>query len=194
MPYSARLENAVKQIIYDSILNPKPISQKSVRDVSVKDKSTDSLRARFLEIMGARGINAASADEVRQYKNIFSRIDSDGDEKLYEKEYVSNSGHMTPEVRKHIFAATDRNGDGMVTEQEYVDNRIITDEAKVLFDKMDSDKDGKLTRQEFTQNRMGNNKMLVDEFFQKMDRDNNGDLRLPEYLRVWGSLARGEKQ
>jgi len=194
MPYSARLENAVKPIIYDSILNPKPISQKSVRDLSVKDKSTDSLRTRFLEIMGARGINAASADEVRQYKNIFSRIDSDGDKKLYEKEYVSNSRHMTPEVRKHIFAATDRNGDGIVTEQEYVDNRIITDEAKVLFDKMDSDKDGKLTRQEFIQNRTGNNKTLAGKFFQKMDSDNNGELRLPEYLRVWGSLARGEKQ
>ena len=101
---------------------------------------------------------------------------------------------MTPEVRKRIFMATDRNGDRIVTEQEYVDNRIITDEAKMLFDRMDTDKDGKLTRQEFTQNRTGNNKTLAGKFFQKMDSDNNGSLQLPEYLRVWGSLARVEKR
>jgi CubicO group peptidase (beta-lactamase class C family) len=194
MPFSARLENTVKPIVYDSILNSKSQSQRPARNAPAEDKSIEALRTNFLETMGAKGLNTASPEEIRQYKNIFSRIDSDGDKKLFEEEYVKNSRHMTPDVRRRIFAASDRNGNGIVTEQEYVNNRIITDEAKMLFDKMDSDKDGKLTRQEFTQNRTGNNKTLAGKFFQKMDADDNGELRLPEYLRVWGNLARPEKQ
>ena len=194
MPFSARLENTVKPIVYDSILNSKSQSQKPARNTSTEDKSAEALRTRFLETMGARGLNAASPEEIRQYKNIFSRIDSDGDKKLFEEEYVKNSRHMTPDVRRRIFAASDRNSDRIVTEQEYIENRIITDEAKMLFNKMDSDKDGKLIQQEFARNRTGNDKLLVDEYFQKMDRDNNGCLQLPEYLRVWGSLARVEKR
>ena len=194
MPYSARLENTVKPIVYDSILSSKSLSQTPARNVLTQDKSTDSLRTGFLETMGAKGLNAATPEQIKQYKSIFTRIDSDGDKKLYEKEYVSNSSHMTPEVRKRIFAASDRNNDGIVTEQEYVENRIITDEAKMLFDRMDADKDGKLTRQEFTRNKTGNDKMLADRLFQEMDGDDNGDLKLPQYLRVWGTLARGEKK
>jgi Ca2+-binding EF-hand superfamily protein len=194
MPYSARLENAVKPIVYDSILNSKSQSQRPAGDVSNEGESTDVMRTRFLEIMGAKGLNAAIPEQIKRYKSIFTRIDSDGDKKLFEKEYVSNSMYMTPEVRKRIFAASDRNNDGIVTEQEYVENRIITDEAKMLFDRMDTDKDGKLTRQEFTRNRTGNDKMLADRLFQEMDGNDNGDLKLLQYLRVWGTLARGEKQ
>ncbi|MHC4640073.1 MAG: serine hydrolase [Planctomycetota bacterium] len=194
MPYSGRLENAVKPIVYDSILKPKSISKTPARDVSAKNKSRVGLKSEFLKTMRAKGINSASTEQIKRYKNIFNRVDSDGDKKLLEEEYVKNSQHMTPEVRKRIFAASDRNNDAIVTEQEYVENRIITDEAKILFDKMDTDKNGKLTRKEFTQNSTGNNKMLAVDFFQKMDRDNNGELKLPEYLRIWGSLAKGEKQ
>jgi len=176
IPFFSRLENTVKPIIYDSILKPKPVS----RD--------------FLRIMGAKGAAAASPEEIGRYKSIFSRIDSNGDKKLSEEEYVGNSQYMTPEVRRRIFKASDTNSDGIVTEEEYVENRIITDEAKMLFDKMDTDKDGNLRQQEFTKNITGSDKMLADEFFQKMDSDNDAQLRLPEYLRVWGSLARGEKR
>jgi Ca2+-binding EF-hand superfamily protein len=192
MPYSARLENTVKPIVYGSILNPKSQSQKPARNASIEEKSTEALRTGLLETMGAKGLNTATPEQIKRYKSIFTRIDSDGDKKLYEKEYVSNSMYMTPEVRKRIFAASDRNNDGIVTEQEYVENRIITDEAKILFNRMDTDKDGKLTRQEFTRNKTGNNKTLAGKFFQKMDSDNNGELRLPQYLRVWGNLARTE--
>ena len=193
-PYSAQLESSVKPIVYDSILNSKLLWQIPASDVPTEDKSTDALRSKFLEIMGARGVGAASAEEIKQYRRIFSRLDSDADKKLSEKEYVSDSMYMTPEVRERIFAASDRNDDGIVTEQEYVENRIITDEAKMIFNRMDTDKDGKLTGQEFAQNRTGNDRRLADRFFQKMDGDDNGELKLPEYLRVWGSLARGEKQ
>lgn len=193
MPFSGRLENAVKPIVYDSILSSKSLSKTPAQNVLTQDKSTDSLRTGLLEAMGAKGLNAATPEQIKRYKNIFSRIDSDGDKKLFEKEYVSNSMYMTPEVRKRIFAASDRNNDGIVTEQEYVNNRIITDEAKMLFNRMDTDKDGKLTRQEFTRNKTGNDKMLADRLFQEMDGDENGDLKLPQYLRVWGTLARGEK-
>lgn len=78
-PYSAQLESAVKPIVYDSILNSKLLSQIPASDVPTEDKSTDALRSKFLEIMGARGVGAASAEEIKQYRSIFCRLDSDGD-------------------------------------------------------------------------------------------------------------------
>ena len=44
-----------------------------------------------------------------------------------------------------FFRAADSDNDGFVTEAEYVENRVITDEAKEIFDDMDADGDGRLT-------------------------------------------------
>ena len=43
---------------------------------------------------------------------------------------------MTPQTRQEIFKASDTNNDGFVTLDEYVENRIITDEAKKIFNEM----------------------------------------------------------
>jgi CubicO group peptidase (beta-lactamase class C family) len=43
--YSARLENTIKPIVYDSILKPKSISKISPRDIYTQDKSTEVLSA-----------------------------------------------------------------------------------------------------------------------------------------------------
>ncbi|MHC4096841.1 MAG: serine hydrolase domain-containing protein [Planctomycetota bacterium] len=49
MPFSARLENAVKPIVYDSILSSKSPSQTPARNVFAQNKSTDNLRTGFPE-------------------------------------------------------------------------------------------------------------------------------------------------
>jgi len=87
---------------------------------------------------------------------------------------------MNESARRKIFAATDRNKDGIATEAEYVENRIITDEAKAIFEKMDIDGDGKVTLKEFT----------AKEVFSDFDTNADGYLTIPEYLRVWGNWAR----
>ena len=87
---------------------------------------------------------------------------------------------MNEAARRKIFAATDRNKDGIATEAEYIQNRIITDEAKSIYEQMDKDDDGKLTKDEFAA------KDVFDEF----DVNADGMLTVPEYLRVWGNWAR----
>lgn len=59
IPYSARLENTVKPIVYDSILKSKSFSQIPARDVTSEGKPTDVLRISFPEIMGAKSVHAA---------------------------------------------------------------------------------------------------------------------------------------
>ncbi len=134
----------------------------------------------ILATMGAKGTEAASDQDIQQYKNIFGRMDADGDGQLSEEQYVNNSRHMNKMVRRKIFAATDRNKDGIATEAEYVQNRIITDEAKSIYEQMDKNDDGKLTKDEFEA------KYVFDEF----DTDADGMLTVPEFLRVWGNWAR----
>ncbi|MCK4887531.1 MAG: EF-hand domain-containing protein [Planctomycetes bacterium] len=146
------------------------------KDNSVAPKN----HRQILAMMGAKGTEAASEQDIQQYKNIFGRMDADGDGQLTEEQYVKNSRHMNEMVRRKIFAATDRNKDGIATEAEYVNNRIITDEAKSIYEQMDKNNDGKLTKDEFKA------KDVFDEF----DMNADGMLTLPEYLRVWGNWAR----
>ena len=78
-----------------------------------------------------------------------------------------------------------------MTEQEYVINRIITDEAKGIMAKMDEDGYGAVTRKEFFE-RCGLPDNLSKAVFNEFDTDGNGELVIPEYLRVWGRWARGK--
>jgi len=145
-----------------------------------KDSVEPKSHRQILATMGAKGTEAASEQDIQQYKNIFGRMDTDGDGQLTEEQYVKNSRHMNEMVRGKIFTATDRNKDGIATEAEYVQNRIITDEAQSIYKQMDKNDDGKLTKDEFTA------KAVFDEF----DSNADGILTLPEYLRVWGNWAR----
>ena len=146
------------------------------KDNSVAPKN----HRQILAMMGAKGTEAASEQEIQQYKNIFGRMDADGDGQLTEEQYVKNSRHMNEMVRRKIFAATDRNKDGIATKAEYVNNRIITDEAKSIYEQMDKNNDGKLTKDEFK----------AKDVFGEFDMNADGMLTLPEYLRVWGNWAR----
>ena len=136
--------------------------------------------SQILASMGAKGTEAAPEQDIKQYKNIFRRMDTDGNGELTEEQYVKTSRHMNETARRKIFAATDRNEDGIVTEAEYVQNRIITDEAKSIYEQMDKNDDGKLTRDEFE----------AGEVFDEFDLNADGMLTLPEYLRVWSNWAR----
>ena len=134
----------------------------------------------ILAMMGAKGTEAASEQDIGQYKNIFGWMDADRDGRLTEEQYVKNSRYMNEMARRKIFTAMDRNKDSIVTEAEYVQNRIITDEAKSIYEQMDKNDDGKITRDEFE----------VEEVFVEFDMNADGMLTLPEYLRVWGNWAR----
>ncbi len=144
----------------------------------------------ILEIFGAKGKQAATANQAAMYKRLFTRMDSDGDKKISQTDYIEKSPYMTKEVRKHIFAASDSNADGILTEPEYIDNRAITDEAKAIYEKMDDNRDGALTKQEFLANTTIEDKTLAQEIFQKLDANRSDDLNIPEYLRTWGKWAR----
>jgi len=144
----------------------------------------------ILDTFGAKGKDAASPKQVAMYKRIFARMDTDGDKKMSQQDYVSNSPYLTKEARKHIFVASDATADGILTEAEYIDNRSITDEAKEIYSKMDADRDGTLTKREFLRSTIINDKNLAAKIFQKLDTSRDDKLNIPEYLRTWGKWSR----
>jgi Ca2+-binding EF-hand superfamily protein len=145
----------------------------------------------ILAILGAKGEAAVQPTKVEEYRRIFGFIDTDDDGKLSTKEFIEDGRYMTRQARQGIFRASDANSDDVVSETEYITNRIITDEAKAIMATMDADGDGKVARAEFAA-RSGLPEDLSKAVFNKFDTDGNGELIIPEYLRVWGRWARGK--
>jgi hypothetical protein len=107
-------------------------------------------------------------------KQIFKRLDADGNGSLTEAEYVGRSRFGDTEKTRRIFHASDADGDGKVTETEYVDNRTVTDKAKEVFFWIDADDDGAMTRQEVA--------ACIDRVFKEMDASADGRVTIPEFM------------
>ena len=159
----------------------KPKLTKSISGHSTKD---------ILKLLGAKGMSGAQTKEIQSYRRLFSFTDKDKDGRHSKTEYIDNGRYLTPESRAGMFSASDTNQDGFVSEKEYINNRIITDEAKSIFESMDSDRNSRLSPKEFMQSSGLKSKDLAKEVYLAFDSNSNGELILPEYLRVWGTWAR----
>ena len=144
----------------------------------------------ILSMLGARGRDAVTDRQLAGYRRIFGFMDANRDGQHSKKEFIDDGRYLTRQARQGIFRASDSNSDGLVSEDEYIDNRVITDEAKTIYEKMDADDDGKLTRKEFLASGKLKGEDLAKAVFTALDSDDNGELVLPEYLRVWGRWAR----
>jgi Ca2+-binding EF-hand superfamily protein len=144
----------------------------------------------ILTMLGAMGEDGVRPEKLEEYRRIFRFIDANDDGELSTKEFIDDGRYMTRQARQGIFRASDADSDGVVSEEEYVKNRIITDEAKAILTKMDEDGDGRVARNEFVSN-SGLAGDLAETVFIEFDTDGNGELLVPEYLRVWGRWARG---
>ena len=149
-----------------------------------------------LERLGAKLERGSEVKEIESYSRHFDRTDLNKDGKHTKAEYVDKGGYMTPKARAGIFRAADGNADEVVTKAEYILNRIITDEAKTIVQAMDDDKDGSAQRQEFIKHateRLASAE-LARQVFAALDTDGNGEIIIPEYLRVWGKWARAGRK
>ncbi|MEC7582713.1 MAG: hypothetical protein VYE77_00215 [Planctomycetota bacterium] len=139
---------------------------------------------------GFVGVDGASERQLANYRRVFGFGDANRDGRHSHQEYVVDGRYMTQRARQGIFAAADRNGDGFVSMDEYIENRIITDEAKLIFDELDADRDRRVTEREFLAGEQLEDEELARRVFQALDSNGDGELVVPEYLRVWGRWAR----
>ena len=147
---------------------------------------------RVIVMFGARLRDGVTDRQLAGYRRVFGFGDADGDGRHSRKEYVDDGRYMTRRAREGIFRAADFDRDGFVTRAEYVNNRIITDEAKEIFDDMDADGHHRLTVDELVGSGKLRDEALARDVFRALDTDDNGTLVIPEYLRVWGRWARSE--
>jgi len=147
--------------------------------------------AEILEALGATGVEGATPEAVASYRAMFERLDANDDGIVTLQEYI-DSGHFDEAKATAIFGATDRDHNGEMTEDEYVENRIITDEAKLIFADLDTNSDGNLIESEFIENAPFEATVgaIVYGLF---DTNGDGSVMVPEYLIVWGAWARGEE-
>ena len=150
----------------------------------------------ILEMLGAKQEDGVSADQRRTYEKHFGFGDHNGDGLHSAEEFIEKGNYLSPQARRGIFTAADADEDGSVTQAEYVLNRIVTDEAKALMQALDADDDGLVSREEFDEGAKAD--LPVNEqreaTFRAFDSDENGFLRTPEYLRVWGAWARAGRK
>lgn len=144
----------------------------------------------ILALMGAKMENSGTPSALASYEAIFKRLDADGDDCLSTKEFIDEGTYLTRQAREGIFGASDSDESGFVTEDEYVVNRVITDEAKGIFGAMDKNGDGRLVEAEFVIAGKVEDKAFAAQVFRGFDLDGDGQLAIPEYLRVWGQWAR----
>ncbi|MEO2018759.1 MAG: sialate O-acetylesterase [Fuerstiella sp.] len=143
-----------------------------------------------LTMLGAKGRDAVTERQLSTYRRIFGFGDANGDGQHSRKEFVEDGRYLTRQARQGIFQASDSNGDGIVSAAEYIDNRIITDEAKAILNRMDTNDDGTLSLNEFVAGGRINDRDLAKTIYAALDSDGDGELVVPEYLRVWGRWAR----
>ena len=181
---------------YIAVLIPKtkgeytvsPVKSQSIPPTFIGGKTPREVLIEFK----FQGFLALNDQHWKSYRWVFDRLDTDGDGRHSKQEYIVNGVHMNEQARKGIFNAADYDQDGFVTAFEYFENRIITDEAKLIFEAMDQNKNGQLTQTEFMRSKRIKDLKLAEAIFQALDTNNNGELIIPEYLRVWGKWARSK--
>ncbi|MBG30479.1 MAG: hypothetical protein CMI31_10835 [Opitutae bacterium] len=166
----------------------KPKKDRGVEKIEIAGHTPQHI----LKLFAFKGVAGVTEQQRANYRRVFGFLDVDRDKRHSKKEYVENGRYMTLQARQGIFRASDSNQDGFVSEEEYVMNRIITDEAKEIFFQMDANEDSRLTRKEFLASGKLKDPKLAKAVFQALDTDGDGELVIPEYLRVWGRWARSK--
>ena len=153
-----------------------------------------------MQILGARGEDSFTTQEIREMSRPFKFSDINGDGYLSEDEYVGASKHFrkNPRGARGFLRASDNNRDGKVSHEEYIQNRIITDEAKDIYRKIIPGTDWEsipvfrwtIEKEAFLSSSYFQERKQLNDIFMVMDRDANGHLSLPEYLMTYGKWAR----
>ena len=144
----------------------------------------------ILKLLGAKGKEGVSKRTLENHHRAFNFTDRNRDGSHSRKEYVDEGRYLTRISRFGIFQASDTNSDGMVSREEYVMNRVITDEAKVIFDEIDDNQDRQLTAGELISSGKIKERQLAKRVFHAMDGNQDKILNLSEYLHTWGTWAR----
>ena len=153
-----------------------------------------------MQALRAQGENAFSAETIANFDGPFKSIDADSDGLITAEEYVTQSRHFRGNEAGALgfIRVSDNNGDGKLSFQEYLKNRIITDEAKEIYDHIDPTTDlknapipqWKLDRKTFVEGGYFTDEELAGKLFDHMNVNNDDSLTLPEYLAAYGPLAR----
>ncbi len=165
---------------------PRRLAPLSSRPLSIAGNSPIAI----LKLLGAKGKAGVSKRTLENYHRAFKITDHNRDGMHSRKEYVIEGRYLTRVSRAGIFQVSDTNKDDMVSREEYVMNRVITDEAKLIFEEIDENQDMQLTTRELISSGKLKEKHLAERVFQAMDGNQDKILIMSEYLHTWGTWAR----
>ena len=187
----------VCSVFFVSACMSKYRSDSQIYDAKVPEGMTS---IEVIQILGARGEDSFTTQEIRGMSRPFKFSDINGDGYLSEDEYVGASKHFrkNPRGARGFLRASDNNRDGKISHEEYIQNRIITDEAKDIYRKIIPGTDWEsipvfrwtIEKEAFLSSPYFQERKQLNDIFMVMDRDANGHLSLPEYLMTYGKWAR----
>ena len=166
--------------------SPRGLAPSSSRPSNIAGNSPSAI----LKLLGAKGKDGVSKRTLENYHRVFNFTDRNRDGSHSRKEYVDEGRYLKRASRSGIFQASDTNRDGMVSREEYVMNRVITDEAKAIFDEIDDNQDRQLTVRELISSGKLKERQLTERVFRAMDGNQDKKLTISEYLHTWGTWAR----
>lgn len=143
-----------------------------------------------------------SSSQNHQLRQIFKSFDKNGDGKLSYTEFregykkVFGSHYITEEELAQIISQMDQNKDNFIEYEEFLrislnQQKLISEQnLKLAFENFDADKDGILSRDEIQQILIDAEKEYLDELFNIIDLDKNGNISFEEFKKMMEIIVR----
>ncbi|MEO5335453.1 MAG: EF-hand domain-containing protein [Magnetospirillum sp. WYHS-4] len=155
-----------------------------------------------------QGIGGYGAPDASQIRNLFSRIDTDGDGKVTRDEFVSGAPDAdSSEKAGQLFDTLDPQGTGALTENDLLgafqqmhsqmqaaliqqqEDKGPPDPSR-FFDSLDDDGDGDVSREEFVAGRPeGVSEEDANAFFDELDAEGTGSLTKEQFTEAMKDAA-----
>lgn len=155
-----------------------------------------------------QGIGGFGAPDASQIRNMFSRIDTDGDGKVTRDEFVAGAPDGDDDKAGQLFDALDSQGSGSLSESDMLSafQQLASQMQAVLiqqqqghqgppdpssfFDNLDTDGDGSVSKEEFVAGRPdGVSEEDATSFFDELDSEGTGSLTKDQFVEAMQDAA-----
>ena len=119
---------------------------------------------------------------VPRWKEVFQRLDKNGDATLTSEEYVRDSLGKAAENKRQEFEAWDLNQDGTLNHEEFREAPRPKRNADKKFERLDGNGDGRIVWEEYMAKRDASDALKYHRYFVRKDTNSDSHITFKEYI------------